>query len=392
MKLSQSFSLAFKSMLSSKTRSILTMLGIIIGVAAVIILVSIVGGFSNMMKDRFTSMGTNIINVRVTVRSQQRVVSVDDMDNLVLTNPTLLTHFSPTVTVSRPTIKYGNTNFTTNCTGVNENYGSLRSQELTDGSYICYLNVVAKEKVCVIGSYEATALFPGINPVGQTVKLNGTQFTVIGVLAATSGGTQGSADDAVYIPYTTAQVMSGTSAITSFVLGAASSDVMKDAVSKVTELMTAKLTNTNYFTVSNTSTMIDSLNQLTGMLTTVLVGIAAISLLVGGIGIMNIMIVSVTERTREIGIRMSVGAKGRDILSQFLIEAATLSAVGGLIGILLGVGVSFPLGSVLGVTAAVDPSSIFVAFCVSAAIGIAFGFFPARRASRMNPIDALRFE
>lgn len=392
MNLKQSFTLALKSILSNKTRSLLTMLGIIIGVAAVIILVSLVGGFSNSLKDKFTSMGTNIINVRVTQRSQQRVVTTDDMDALVAANPKLLTYYSPTVSLTRPTIKYGNTNFTTTGNGVNENYGALRSQTLTDGRNLSYLNIAEREKVCVIGAYEKTALFGGANPVGQVIKINGSQFTVIGALEATSGGTQGSPDDAIYIPYTTAEIMSGSTAISSYVLGATSSEVMTDAVTKVTDLMTTKLSNTNYFTVSNSSTMIDSINQLTGTLTTVLVGIAAISLLVGGIGIMNIMIVSVTERTREIGIRMSVGAKGRDILSQFLIEAATTSAVGGIFGIIVGVAASIPLASLMSITAAISVQSILVAFFVSAGIGITFGFFPARRASRMNPIDALRFE
>jgi putative ABC transport system permease protein len=392
MKMQQSLRLALKSILSSKTRSALTMLGIIIGVASVIILVSIIGGFSNSLKDRFASMGTNLVNVRITERSELRNVTVGDMDKLVLENPSLYTGFSPVVSVSRPTIKYGSVNFSTTGYGTNEDYDDLRSMSLSEGSFLSYMNVSERMKVCVIGSYEQTALFGGEDPVGQVVKINGVQFTVIGVLEPTNGGTQGSQDDCVYIPYTTAEVMSGSTQVANYVLGAAGTDVMTGAVGKVTSLLTDKLGNSNYFTVSNSTTMIDSINSIMSQLTLVLVGIAAISLLVGGIGIMNIMIVSVTERTREIGIRMSVGAKGRDILSQFLIEAATTSAVGGVIGILLGVGVSFPLGSALGVTASVSAQAVLLAFGVSAAIGIAFGFFPARRASRLNPIDALRFE
>lgn len=392
MNLKQYFHLALKSIRSSLLRSALTMLGIIIGVASVIILVSIIGGYSNSLKDRFESMGTNIINVRITERSQLRNITVDDMDNLVIENPTMYSNYSPMTTISRPTVKYGSTNFTTTVYGVNENYASLRSLTLSEGSFLNYLNVTETEKVCVIGSYEASALFSGDNPVGQTIKINGVQMKVIGVLTETNGGTQGSQDDCVYIPYTTAEIMSGTTQVGNYVLGTISTDVMTNAVSKVTALLTNKLGSSNYFTVSNSTTMIDNINSLTGTLTLVLVGIAAISLLVGGIGIMNIMIVSVKERTREIGIRISVGARGRDILWQFLIEAATTSAVGGIVGIIVGVGVSFPLATLFSIKASINVESILVSFIVSAGIGIVFGFFPARRASLMNPIDALHYE
>jgi putative ABC transport system permease protein len=186
--------------------------------------------------------------------------------------------------------------------------------------------------------------------------------------------------------------MTSSSQVSSYVMAAASTEVMTDAVNRIQTMLTGRLGSSYSFSVYNSSTLIDSINSMQKTLTLVLVGIAGISLLVGGIGIMNIMIVSVTERTREIGIRMSVGAKGRDILSQFLIEAATTSAVGGIIGILFGVVASFPIGTLLSVKAAISVNSIIIAFCVSAGIGIIFGFIPARKAAMMNPIDALRFE
>lgn len=392
MNIRQSFILALKSIQSSKLRSALTMLGIIIGVAAVIILVSIIGGFSNSLKDNFTSMGTNMINVRITERSSLRNVDVSDIDSFISENSSLYSDYSPLVTLSRPTVKYGSTNSTTTGYGTNEDYMDIKSLSLSEGSFLSSLSVENNMKACVIGSYIASEFFKGVDPVGQIIKINGVQFAIMGVLTETNGGTQGSGDDCVYIPYTTAERMSGSAQVSSYVISGVSTDTMNGAVSKLEAMLNNALGSSNYYTVSNSSTMIDKINSLTSTLTLVLVGIAAISLLVGGIGIMNIMIVSVTERTREIGIRMSVGAKGHDILSQFLIEAATTSATGGIIGIILGVGAAYPLSKLLGLTAAVSVTSIIVAFGVSTGIGIIFGFFPARNASRMNPIDALRYE
>jgi putative ABC transport system permease protein len=393
MNFKQSFIMALKSLQSSVMRSILTMLGIIIGVSSVIILVSIINGFSGDLKDRFESMGTNLINIMITNRTAISKVKLEDMEQFLSDNTDYYTGYSPTVTAPYQTIKYQDTNFTTTVNGVNDSYDTLRSMVLTAGDFLSYLNVADHMNVCVIGSYEKNKLFGTvIDPVGQVIKINGVQFTVIGVLSETSGSAQGSGDDVIYVPYTTAQIMTSSNQISSYVLAAANTDVMNDAVKLVQNMLTVRLGSTFYFTVFNSSSLIDQINSMQQTLTLVLVGIAGISLLVGGIGIMNIMIVSVTERTREIGIRMSVGAKGRDILSQFLIEAATTSAVGGIIGILFGIVASFPIGTLLGVKAAISVSSIIVAFCVSAGIGILFGFVPARKAALMNPIDALRFE
>jgi putative ABC transport system permease protein len=392
MNLRQSFKLSIKSILSSKLRSALTMLGIIIGVAAVIILVSIIGGFSNSLKANFASMGATLVNVRITNRSSLRSFDESDFDSLVSENPDLFSEYSPLVNMSNATIKVGDTNATTTGYGTNEMYQDIKSLSVSQGSFLSYLNVDNRQKVCVIGYYVSSEFFSGSNPVGQTVKINGAQYTVIGVLSETNGGTQGSGDDCIYIPYTTAVRLTGSGQISSYVIEATGTDKMNDAVNKVQTVLYNALGSTNYFTVSNSSTIIDSINTLTSTLTLVLVGIAGISLLVGGIGIMNIMVVSVTERTKEIGIRMSLGAKGRDILTQFLIEAATTSAVGGIIGILVGIGTSFPLSKALGLTAVISFAAVAVAFGVSAGIGIIFGFFPARRASKMNPIDALRYE
>jgi len=388
----QAFILALRSLRSSKLRAALTMLGIIIGVAAVIILVSLINGFSNSLKDNFASMGSNLINARITDRSSLRKVSEDDIRKLVSDNPTLFSSYSPVMTVSSPTVKYGDTNSTTTCTGTNETYSDIRALSLTEGNFLTFLDVDQHLNVCVIGEYLVTEFFGGTDPLGKTIKINGRQFTVEGVLAKTDSGTQGSGDDCVYIPFTTAEFLNGTNKISSYVITAVNTQVMADAVARLQAMLYDELGTTSSYTVSNSSTMIDRINSLTGTLTLVLVGIAGISLLVGGIGIMNIMVVSVTERTREIGIRMAVGAKGRDILSQFLIEAATTSAAGGVIGIILGVAASFPLSKLMGVTAAISIPSIIVAFSVSAGIGILFGFFPARKAAKMNPIDALRYD
>jgi putative ABC transport system permease protein len=393
MNFKQSFIMALKSLQSSVMRSILTMLGIIIGVSSVIILVSIINGFSNDLKEQFESFGTNLVNVMITDTNALRKVSEEDIGAFVSENPELYAGYSPTVSASYQTVKFQNTNFTTTVNGVNDSYDTLRSMELTQGDFLSYLNVAGHMDVCVIGSYEKDKLFGTvIDPLGQVIKINGRQFTVIGVLAETSGSSQGSTDDVIYVPYTTAQILTSSNQISSYVLAVTDTLIMDDAVSRAQTMLSGRIGSTYSFSVYTTSTFVDQINTLQSTLTLVLVGIAAISLLVGGIGIMNIMIVSVTERTREIGIRMSVGAKGRDILSQFLIEAATTSAVGGIIGILFGIATCYPIGSLLGVAAAVSANSIIIAFCVSAGIGIIFGFVPARKAARMNPIDALRFE
>lgn len=253
MNLRQSFKLSIKSILSSKLRSALTMLGIIIGVAAVIILVSIIGGFSNSLKANFASMGATLVNVRITNRSSLRSFDESDFDSLVSENPDLFSEYSPLVNMSNATIKVGDTNATTTGYGTNEMYQDIKSLSVSQGSFLSYLNVDNRQKVCVIGYYVSSEFFSGSNPVGQTVKINGAQYTVIGVLSETNGGTQGSGDDCIYIPYTTAVRLTGSGQISSYVIEATGTDKMNDAVNKVQTVLYNALGSTNYFTVSNSS-------------------------------------------------------------------------------------------------------------------------------------------
>ena len=392
MNVKQSFILALKSIQSSKMRSALTMLGIIIGVAAVIILVSIVGGFSNTLTGEFESMGVNLITVSIRELSSSRSVSGEDIDVFVRENGALYSAYSPVVSMSGAKLRLAGEELSTTCTGVGELYDKIEDIEIASGRFLKYTDVEERSKVCVIGSYIESERFDGADPLGKSVKINGNEFTVVGVLAEKADSGEGSDDDCAYIPCSTAARLLGMKNISSYYFSAASSETMGEAVDKIEDMLYKALGSEDAYYVFNSSTLLDMLNELMGTLSAVLVGIAGISLLVGGIGIMNIMIVSVTERTREIGIRMSVGAKERDILRQFLIEAATTSATGGVIGIILGIAAAYPLSGLIGVEASISPEAVLTAFSVSVGIGIVFGYFPARKASRMNPIDALRYE
>jgi len=385
MKLLQSLVLALKSILANKLRSFLTMLGIIIGVAAVIILVGLVSGFSNNITSAFSSLGTNTLNVMIF---RGNAVEAKDIEQFAVEHSAYFTAYSPNVTLNSATVKNRAESITSNASGVNEMAETIDSLEVAGGRFICYMDCQSHRRVCVIGSYIADKLSVGLN---ESIRINGYHFEVIGILTEKDGGTAGSGDDAIYLPYTTTTRL-GRSQVSAYKL-------MVDDVSKISEAsdalnsyLTEATGSENYYRVISAQAMADTVNELTGTLSLVLVGIAGISLLVGGIGIMNIMIVSVTERTREIGIRKSIGAKQRDIMGQFLIEAAVTSTFGGVLGILAGIGLSMPLGGLMGLTAAVSPMAVGIAFGVSAGIGVIFGYFPALRAARLNPIDALRHE
>lgn len=392
MNIKQAFILALKSLTTSKMRSFLTMLGIIIGVASVIILVSLVDGMKNTMLETFESMGTNLISVTVMGRGSNRTVSDDDMMNFVNENPDLYESVSPVVSVSNATIKYKTENDTTTATGVNEYYSDINSIELSSGRFLEYVDVERRQKNCVIGSYIAQTYFDGDDPLGKEIKLAGTTFQVIGIVTETASSAEDSADDVVYIPYTVATTLSRNGTISSYQIAAINKDVVSEAAEKVDDFLYSIFNNTNAYRVMNLTEILDQVNELTGQMTLLLVGIAGISLLVGGIGIMNIMLVSVTERTREIGIRKSLGATPWDIMSQFVVEAATTSSCGGVLGIILGSVVAILLGNAMGFTVFPSFSAIAISFSVSLAIGMTFGYFPAKKASRLNPIEALRYD
>ncbi len=390
MHMKQSFILALKSLKTSKMRSFLTMLGIIIGVASVIILTSLVDSMKQMMVEEFESMGTNLITVNITGRGGNRMVQPEDMIELVEEKETL-SAVSPNITISAY-VKNGNENQATSCIGTSETYHEINNLEIENGRYLSYIDVERRQKCCVIGSYVAESVFRGLNPVGQTIKINGYSFTVVGVAAEKANSTENSQDDRIYLPYTVARTLTFMSRISNYSFSAADKNRLDEAIADIEAALFKVYQNDDYYSVTSVSAIVDTLDELTGTLTLILVGIAGISLLVGGIGIMNIMLVSVTERTREIGVRKSLGATPWNILSQFVVEAATTSGCGGILGIFLGVGGAYVLCSLMDMKTVITLGSVIIAFSVSAIIGVTFGYFPAKKAAKLNPIDALRYD
>lgn len=390
MNLIQTFKLALKSIISNKMRSFLTMLGMIIGVTSVITLVGLMQGVTNYILSQFADLGTNTIVVSVT-NTDTRYVDVDDVYQLVEENKSVFRYVTPSVNIDT-TLKFGTKSMKSSVTGVGEDYPKIKRLELADGRFIQYSDVKSRYKGCVIGSYIVKKLFDGNAKVGDTLKINGEVYQVIGIQKEKAGSEPYSEDDCIYIPYTNAVRMSGISQYANYAFDAVNAASVETGKEILENFLYKKMKTEKLYYIQTMAEMIDMVNQTTGVLSSILGGIAGISLIVAGIGIMNIMLVSVVERTREIGIRKSLGAKRRDILWQFVIEAGTISTIGGGIGILLGYFVTTSLGNVFGVKASPTAGSILLAFGVSATIGILFGFMPANKAAKLNPIDALRSE
>lgn len=396
----ETFRQAVQNVWSNKLRSFLTMLGIIIGVMAVIVIVGLGNGMMDKMKESFAELGTNTITVSVWSQGA-RSVSVDEMYKIVDKHPDLLENTSPQVNFNG-TVRVGTKDYRqTNVMGVNEEYSRFKSYTIAQGRGLQYMDIKDNKQVCVIGAYLNRVAYGG-NAVGQTLKIGANKFRIVGVLDAKVSdlnGQMGSGDDVVLLPYSTVLRLSQQSTVSQYLV------IMKDenqaAQCKAVldnALMDIFKSDDSFYVYS----MIEWLEQqkaLINMVVIILTAIASISLLVGGIGIMNIMLVSVTERTREIGIRKAMGAKERVILAQFVTEAATTSALGGVLGIVLGYMISGVANQVLpmfldGESIAVAPSvdAALVAFAISVGIGILFGYLPARRAARLNPIEALRYD
>ena len=391
MSVGQSFRLAIKSLLTSKMRALLTMLGIIIGVAAVIIIISLGDGMQTMINDQFNKMGTNLLQVQIMGRGSSRTVTDEDMYAVKEANPDCIKAMSPSVGVGNATVMQGNERFSTTITGVGEDYLTVKSLELAQGRFIQYIDVDRLQKTCVIGSYVDQELFNGTG-LGKTLPISGYEYKVVGVLNEQADSTSYGADNNIYIPYTTATRLVGNSTIGSYLFTATDETTNARAKAIIEKALDKVYGSDDYYMVISMSEMMNMMGDIQGTVMTVLVAIAAISLLVGGIGIMNIMLVSVTERTREIGIRKSLGAKGRDIRSQFIIEAGTTSALGGVIGIGLGAALAGIIGSAMGISANASVSAILISAGVSLAVGVLFGYLPANKAAKLNPIDALRYD
>ena len=396
MSLRQSFMMAFKNIMASKVRSLLTMLGIIIGVAAVIIITGLGNGMETYMEDSFKSMGTNLLTVQIIGRGSTRNASVEDMYQLVRDNPEYLDALSPTVTY-RGGVKVGTESLSSSVTGVSEDYFYMKNYEIAQGRDLSYIDMENRSKVCIVGNYISKEFYNN-RPVGKEIKIGGNTFTIIGVMAEELDSTEGSTDDAVFIPYSTAARLSQMGNINSYNFAVVSEQTIPQSKAVIEEKLEKIYGSDSAFLVISLSEILDVMTEMIDIMVTVLAGIAAISLVVGGIGIMNIMLVSVTERTREIGIRKALGAKQRNIMSQFVIEAATTSALGGVLGIGLGYASSRVISVIIGMTLEVDMKviptigSVMLAFGISVGIGILFGYLPAKKAARLNPIDALRYE
>ena len=394
----ETFRQALKNIWSNKFRTFLTMLGIIIGVMAVMVIVGLGNGLTLSMKESVSSLGMNLLQVNI-LGYGSRTVEVDDFYEVVESRPDLFSGISPIVSMIG-TVKVGTKTYSrTSVSGVSESYFGMSGASIAQGRLLQYVDCTNYKKVCVVGDYVNRVAYGG-NALGQIIKVGADQFTIVGVLKAEVKDPslqQGSADDYIYLPYTTALRLNRSSVVGSYGITTVSETQVSEGKAVLEAALKKLLNSDEGFYVTSLSEMLATLGSMINMVVMVLTAIAAISLLVGGIGIMNIMMVSVAERTCEIGIRKALGAKERSILALFVTEAATTSALGGLIGILLGYLISAGVNQIMTITKAgmtIQPSmgSVMVAFGISVGIGILFGYLPAKRAARLNPIEALRYD
>lgn len=376
--------LSFKAIWNNKMRSFLTMLGIIIGVAAVVVLVSITQGATSGITDSISSMGSNQITASIT--SDDVSVSAEDLQELE--SYSTISGIAPVISTNKSVKHNGNTG-SYSVTGVTEDYFEVQDVTIQSGRLLAFSDMEWATNVAIIGTEVASDLFETWDAVGGTVTIGDRTYTVVGVLEEQGSSLVGSDDNRILIPYTTAERMTGQKSVSTFYVQASSDNAVTMAMNTIEAYLLQLTRDEDAYTVSNQSDILDTMDDVTNTMSLLLAGIAGISLLVGGIGIMNIMLVSVTERTREIGIRKAVGAKRRHIMMQFLCESCVLSILGGLIGL----GISFAAVSVYGAVSASGASINWgiglaaLAFC--AVIGVLFGSYPAAKASRLQPIEAL---
>ena len=387
MRIFQTFSMAMKSIFNNKMRSLLTMLGIIIGVMSVITLVSVMRGSQAKIMESYAKMGTNRISVYYYTWDGSDFAG--DLYKYCQSLSAEVEGVTPSA-AGWMTLRYRTKSMDTRISFGSDQFDLCQNYTLAAGRSLCYADIYNRVKVCVLGSRVAQEFFNLENPVGKTIKIRGDEYTVVGVFQSKYNNQEGSDDDMILVPYTHMRSVLGNSQITEFTVKATSAQNVNVAVNKIGNWLSERVKQ-GYFDVYSNSSYIEQQNESNMMLTLLVGGIAGISLLVGGIGIMNIMLVSVAERTREIGIRMAIGAKRRDIVTQFLIEAATISACGGVIGIAMGaMGSALLSSAILKEVYLPDPTITIGAFLFSVVLGVFFGFYPANKASKMQPVEALR--
>ena len=412
MQIMQTISMAFKAIGSNKVRSFLTMLGVIIGVMSVTVLIAIGQGTTASVTESISSMGTNLLTVNISTRSVGMgmtgfgnnrnnrnnrmggsskgtvILKLDEI--LTLEQEETIAYVSPVATGSL-TVKAGSVNTSASITGVLPAYAQIINQGVQSGRYIIDADVDNRSAVCVIGPDLAEDLFGNTNVVGNTMHVNGRKFKIVGVLESKGTSMSGSSDESLVLPFTLAQRMLESTSISSIYISATDSNSVSKAQSVVERFLYKKYQNESTYSVMNQTEMLETASETSKTLSLMLGGVAGISLLVGGIGIMNIMLVSVTERTREIGIRKAIGAKRANILLQFLIESVVISGMGGVLGLVLGYGLMSVLENYMGMTVSASAGVAQLAIGFSMAVGVIFGLYPANKASKLKPIEALHY-
>lgn len=406
MNLTESFFTALDSIAANKMRAILTMLGVIIGVASVIALMAIGNGFSEDITSQINSIGTNLISISTDFENSSGYSTLSQADVDALSDPRNVPDAAEVgaIVQGNQPVTYAGESLNTTVSGVSPNYMTINNlDEFQLGDGLTEADSATSARVAVLGAGVASDLFGTEFPVGLPIKINGVSYEVVGVLEEGGGGIGGFNDDTVYVPLTTAQsrlytdrTRHGQKAISTISVEAVSSEQVEAAIDQITETLRDQhgiiYGDDDDFSIFDQSSLLDTINTVTASLTAFLGAIAAISLLVGGIGIMNIMLVSVTERTREIGIRKAIGAHRRDILVQFLLESMVLSLLGGAIGVLLGWLITQAASAAFDLTMVIDLQTVILSASFAAAVGLIFGIYPAWRASRLQPIEALRYE